>query len=922
MMTKLRLAFVLCLVGGLLVSPADVFAQTSQGGQIGGQVVDESGGVMPGVAVTLVSEERGYTRDLVTDEQGKYLFPVVPLGTYTIKASLQGFQSVVRTGNKVESERTTNVPLVLKVAAQDVEVTVVGETPVVDMTNVAVQTRVRDKEFQKLPVGRNYQSLIGAAPGVVGTGNVSSHGALGSNNLFMFDGVNTTDPTTGTFGANLNFEAIQEVVIFTSGVSAEYGRAVGAVVNVITKSGTNRFEGSAKYIATNDEWNKLESTKSETTGASLKRDPFDQINPVYSFTAGGPILRNRAWFFGTYERASTLSPQRQTTGQTPEDFQQKVVSPFRTFRASGQITPNHNVWVKYTDSPSTGFVVTYWGANTGERFALTAQDQTTNHVAAQYSGVFGSSFTGELMFADADETITVVPFEVSPLHGGAPHISLADGKTYNGATFDGAVVRPRRQASGALTWFTTLGQNSHSIKAGVDWQRMTSSNDFKFPTATLYIDRSFNQATREFVPFLRRDYDSGASASKGDSWAFYLRDKFALGRRIAIEAGVRLETQTGRSDVDASTVDTFTVSPRFSGAYDLSGTGKSLIVASAGRFYQGILQGFSDAFAAVPQITNYNQFVWNGSQYVFSNRFEAGAKTFKPNTDLEPTYTDEFTVGYEQQFGQTIGVGVRYIHRTWGNLIDDVWTFQGTTPVREVINYGGAERTYRGLELTLDKRFSNNWNASGSYTRSRAEGNHYDNAFSSLGDFLDADCRIEGDPGVGASGVVPCRDVTEGNQFGRPGFDRPHSLKLAGAYSRPFGPVNLTLGAIYNAISKTTFTRTRTASVLTPGSTRSAATRTYLYEPAGSNRVPGLSNQLDSSFEATFRPYRRAEVGLKAEAFNVLNNEEKLGIGSTVWCESTATAACNTARENFGKATARGHFNTPRTFRFTAIFRF
>lgn len=86
--------------------------------------------------------------------------------------------------------------------------------------------------------------------------------------------------------------------------------------------------------------------------------------------------------------------------------------------------------------------------------------------------------------------------------------------------------------------------------------------------------------------------------------------------------------------------------------------------------------------------------------------------------------------------------------------------------------------------------------------------------------------------------------------------------------------------------------------------------------------MPGLDDQLDTSFEATFRPYRSTEVGFKAEAFNVLNNEEKVGVGSTIWCESTATAACNTARTNFGLATARGHFKTPRTFRFSAIFRF
>ena len=285
-------------------------------------------------------------------------------------------------------------------------------------------------------------------------------------------------------------------------------------------------------------------------------------------------------------------------------------------------------------------------------------------------------------------------------------------------------------------------------------------------------------------------------------------------------------------------------------------------------------------------------------------------------------HTDELTIGYQQQIGQMIGAGVRYIHRTWDNLIDDVWSFDGATAVRQVMNYDAAERTFRGLELTLDKRFSNHSQAAGSYTFSRAEGNHFADNFTTLGDYLDANCRLAGDTGVGANGVVPCRDVTEGNKLGLSANDRPHSIKLAGAYSRPIGRVNLTAGAVYDMVSHVNYTRNRSASVLNPVTGASTTTRTFFYEPLGSNRLPGFFDALDTSFEATFRPYRTSQIGLKAEVFNVLNNEEKDNVGSTVWCESTATAACNTARENFGKATARGHFRTPRSFRFTAIFRF
>src|SRR5688572_1146877 len=119
-MMKMRYVRLLALVGALLATSAGAFAQTSQVGQIGGVIVDSTGAVMPGVNVTLVSETRGFTRDTVTDAQGRYLFPVVPLGTYSIRAALAGFETLTLTGNSVENERTTNVPVTMKIATQDV----------------------------------------------------------------------------------------------------------------------------------------------------------------------------------------------------------------------------------------------------------------------------------------------------------------------------------------------------------------------------------------------------------------------------------------------------------------------------------------------------------------------------------------------------------------------------------------------------------------------------------------------------------------------------------------------------------------------------------------------------------------------------------------------------------------------------------
>ncbi len=229
----------------ILGASAGASAQT-QLGTIEGEITDRTGAVLPGVTVTTTSQERGVSRTTTSDAAGRFRFAAMPTGRYRLTTELSGFRSVTIVDNLVETDKTTEVPIRMEVAQVEAAVNVVGEVPIVDPTNVSVNTRVRAEEFQKLAIGRSYQSLIALVPGVIGTGNVNAHGALTGNNLFLFDGIDTTDPTTGTFGSNLNYEAIQEVSFVTSAASAEYGRAVGAIYNVITKSGTNRFEGSAR----------------------------------------------------------------------------------------------------------------------------------------------------------------------------------------------------------------------------------------------------------------------------------------------------------------------------------------------------------------------------------------------------------------------------------------------------------------------------------------------------------------------------------------------------------------------------------------------------------------------------------------------------------------------------------------------------
>jgi len=304
------LAFAFILAG---VCP--LVADGSLFGTLAGKVKDESGAALPGVTIEVRSIEKGFTRTATTDSAGAFTVALLPPGRYTTKAVIQGFETFVSDGDVIQAERTTDVAINLKLATTRESVEVLGTTPLIDRTNTTDTTTVRAELTDKLPVVRGYQNVLTMAPGtddIDGDGNPNARGAPDSANLFLFDGVDTTDPTTGTFGANNNFDTIQEVVVSNSGISAEYGRVQGGVFNVITKSGTNIFHGTGRVLVTNDNWNADNKGINPISGNPFERNKFDENIYDYLFTLGGPVWKDHIWFFGAFERNPQTTPEQQT----------------------------------------------------------------------------------------------------------------------------------------------------------------------------------------------------------------------------------------------------------------------------------------------------------------------------------------------------------------------------------------------------------------------------------------------------------------------------------------------------------------------------------------------------------------------------------------------------------------------------------
>lgn len=287
-----------------------VFAQVNTG-TISGVVRDSTGAVLPGVSVVIENQDTGISRTLPTNEAGRYLAPALSLGKYQVSASLSGFQTQVRSGIELTVGREAVVDLVLAVGAVTQRMEVTGEAPLVELTNSSLGGLVDDRTMRELPLnGRSYDQLALLQPGVIkyttaggsfngGSGNnkFSVAGSRAYSNSFLLDGTDINDSSNqtpgGSAGTNLGVDTIKEFKIVANTFSAEYGRASGAVVSAVTRSGTNELHGSAFEFLRNSA---LDS-RNFFDGATIP--PFRRNQ--FGGTMGGPIKRDKTFYFGGYE---------------------------------------------------------------------------------------------------------------------------------------------------------------------------------------------------------------------------------------------------------------------------------------------------------------------------------------------------------------------------------------------------------------------------------------------------------------------------------------------------------------------------------------------------------------------------------------------------------------------------------------------
>lgn len=408
-------------------------AQTSTTGSVEGVVTDQTGAVVPNMTVTLSGANLIRSQTTTTNSDGEFRFSAVPPGRYTVETTATaGFAANKQENIEVNLSRTTTVAMSLVAAGVGEQVDVVA-SPEIDQTSNTTGTNVTAEQFSNFPTGRTVQSLYTIAPTVARSGlrdasgrdrDPSVAGSSGPENNYILDGVNATDPAFGGSGANLPFEFVQEIEIKTGAYGAEYGKSTGGIFNVITKSGTNEIHGDVfGYFTTKSFVRDVKSTAIPKTGAAP--NGFSEIDA--GFDIGGPIIKDKLWFFGAF------NPQTRKNFSLTQTFLQevenKITTPFYAGKLTWGINENHtfnfSTFADYTKQEGHLFGFSGFGANPAS-FRGTVETGGSNY-AFRLNSNFSQNFIGEFSYGlhfqrantipELDETLVTDRFAV--LRGGA-----------------------------------------------------------------------------------------------------------------------------------------------------------------------------------------------------------------------------------------------------------------------------------------------------------------------------------------------------------------------------------------------------------------------------------------------------------------------------------------------------------------------
>lgn len=962
----------LALVFGLALATG-VGAQGTQTGIVTGTVTSTDGASLPGVTVTLTSPALQGSRAAVTDATGSYIFRGLAPGQYTASFSLSGFATLERKIS-VALAATAEVSPTLALSTVQESIEVTAEAPSI-LGTTQVGANYRAESIDKLATPRTLAGIAELAPGLTdntpNAGQVTIAGAFAYDNVFLLNGVDINDNLFGTANNLFIEDAIEEVQILTSGVSAEFGRFSGGVINAVTKRGGDKLSGSFRTDFTNSAWQDESQFEKEQITAGRGQKHVSKTNRIYQATLGGPIVKQRLWFFLAGRREMSADAKSLSNSGIP--YSLEVENPRIEGKLTGSISANHNVSAAFISNKTKQNN----RASINETMSidprtLVNRELPNNLFVANYNGVLTSNLFVEGQFSQKKQGFrgtggTSTDILDSPFLA-LGRAGIPASRHFNGPYFDSNDPEDRnnRQYSAALSYFLSTGKaGRHDLKVGGEQYTSTrtggnsqSSTGFVFVADPKVVGGvPVQDGSGRFIP----SFVPGATQVQNwlpvrgaqinlHTLSLYVNDRWQLSNRWTFNLGGRFERHSAdTTQAGIVTPESTALLPRLAATFDVKGDGKWILQATYGHYagkasetqfadntnvgspnrvtslYNGPA-GEGLGFAPGFNLSNYS--VISGSFPVENVFLDNGLKT--------PT-TREWTLQAGTRLGTRGEVKAIYTHRKTTNFLDDFITLdKGRTTVSRdgrvfgtfdnafITNTDLPKRAYQGMQLQAFYRVTDHWSLQGHYTlQIKNDGNFEGEAANQPGNYSIIGDRPEF---YSAERNYPTGHLDD--------FQR-HKALIFSTYDVGLGRAGrATLGVGYRYDSPTTYSLLSNSVPITaiqraknPGYANIPTTQTLFYAERGSEffeaaHLLGFALTYDLPSLKTVRPWVKLDVRNAFNAQPLIQSDTTTTPNNAGPVDALGLPLEYVKGANFGKGTSNVHYPVPREFRVSVGFRF